>query len=48
MGIHLPVSRSIGQPPANDTTKGTFGAIFIIDTFTPQECVNYFKHAGYV
>lgn len=28
---HLSISRSIGQPPPHNTTKGAFGAIFIFD-----------------
>ena len=28
---HLRISRSIGQPLADDTTKGTLGATFILD-----------------
>lgn len=31
MVSHLSISRSIGQPSANDTTKGAFGTIFIFD-----------------
>ena len=32
MGSHLPISRSIGQPLANDTTKGALGPLSIVYT----------------